>query len=206
MFHLLEKFACPCMSAFIIKEVIKLDFSKFDFSRVSKAINSFSSELIESFSLTNFVSEDDITRQYANQKSFTDYLPYLEYLPDEKVFLLEDCKTFAIGIKFKTINVEGFPALSKADYRNDLQAALEGKIPRYAVNPIVAQIYFSNQYNLDDCVTDVKSFGKKTPFKKRYDELMETHLKGIAKEDGLFHDTQVTDQPFSGKNSSGYIF
>lgn len=178
----------------------------FDLKKVSNAVNAFSSELLDSFSLTNFVNQVDVDNQYKKQKSFTDFLSIIEYLPEEKAFLLEDCKTFAVGIKFKTINVEGFPERTKADYRNILQNALEQYIPRYATNPVVANIYFSNQYNLEECIERVKNFGELTPFKKRYNEIMERHLSGITNEKGIFHDTEVTDQPFSGKSSTGYIF
>ncbi len=169
-------------------------------------VNAISAAIIEAFDFTSFVNHRDINQQYSKQKSFTDFLPIVDYLEDEQVFLLEDYKSFACAIKFKTMNVDGFPEKTKADYRNKLLNTLNQVIPKHKVNPFVANVYFSNQYSLDDTIERIKSNGEKTPIKECFDSMMEKHLKGIAKEEGIFTDTQVTDLPFSGKSSDGFIF
>jgi len=169
-------------------------------------VNAISAAIIEAFDFTSFVNHRDINQQYSKQKSFTDFLPVVDYIEDEQVFLLEDYKSFACGIKFKTMNVDGFPESIKADYRNKLLKTLDQVIPKHKVNPFVANVYFSNQYALDDTVDRIKSNGKNTPIKECFDSMMEKHLKGIAKPEGIFTDTQVTDLPFSGKSSDGFIF
>ncbi|WP_063382168.1 conjugative transfer ATPase [Pseudoalteromonas luteoviolacea] len=179
-----------------------------DFSKVIGPLNNISSAIFESFNIAGFASNGDLNRQYVKQKSFTDFLPIVEYLADEQVFLLEDLKTFAIGIKFKTINVEGFPEKSKASMRDTLIRALNTNIPMYSENPIVANVYFSNQYNLTSPIERIKAAGagNKSDLKDCFNAMYEKHLNGIAKEGGIFEDTQVTDLPFSGKTSDGYLF
>lgn len=176
------------------------------FQRLTTSLNSISAAILESFDFTSFVNYRDIDQQYTKQKSFTDFLPIVDYLPDEQVFLLEDYKSFACGIKFKTINVDGFPEHVKSQFRDKILQILNQAVPKYKTNPFVANVYFSNQFTLDSTVDKIKASGNKTPLKDMYDSMMETHLTGIAKEDGIFQDTQVTDTPFSGKSSDGFIF
>ncbi|MBL4705664.1 MAG: conjugative transfer ATPase [Flavobacteriales bacterium] len=169
-------------------------------------VNAISAAIIEAFDFTSFVNHRDINQQYSKQKSFTDFLPVVDYLEDEQVFLLEDYKSFACGIKFKTMNVDGFPESSKAIYRDKLLKTLNQVIPKHKVNPFVANVYFSNHYSLDDTIEKIKANGVNSPMKERFDSIMETHLKGIAKEEGIFTDTQITELPFSGKSTDGFIF
>ena len=183
-----------------------------------EALNSYSEILLNAFRIhdvspRDMVTMDDQRRQYARKRSFTDELPFIDFLPDETMFLLEDCHSVAAGFEFRTVNTEGLPLATLASLRDRTMRVLEDSIPKHKTNPWTVQIFFGNTYSLQGTVKaacDFKSkFTEKTaesdPLKAVFNDLYRQHLSGIAGEEGIFTDTQVTNQPFGGKETLGRI-
>lgn len=178
-------------------------------------LNSYSSIIMDTFKIydrspSEMVNDDDIARQYHRGKSFTDFLPFVEYLPDSRMFLLEDCRSVGAAFEFRTLNVEGFPLQSKAKIRDQLMNALNDSIPRIPDNPWVLECFFSNTYSLGSAIEDICNFNRKNlhndPLKEAFNNLNRKHLEGVAGEKGIFVDTQVTGMKFGGKETVGRLF
>ncbi len=180
-------------------------------------INSYAELLLDSMRIhdvspSQMVTKDDQAKQYRRKKSFTDELPFIDYLADERMFLLEDCYSVAAGFEFRTVNTEGLPAKSLANLRDKTMRVIESCIPTKKFNPWVVQVFFSNTYSLQSTVKDAFEFKTKytaakesDPLKEVFNELYKEHLNGVAGENGIFTDTQVTNQPFGGKETLGRI-
>lgn len=187
--------------------------------RITNAANRYSNVLLNAFRIhdaspSQMVTEEEQKRQYMRHKSFTDHLPYIEYLPDEKMFLHDDCQTVSAGFEFRTVNTEGLPLSTLAGLRDRLMRVLDSCVPKYRDNPFVVQVYFGNTYSLTRAVESIckfstnytKKHGWETdPLRKVFNDLYSIHLGGIAGEAGIFTDTQVTNQTFGGKETLGRI-
>jgi conjugative transfer ATPase len=186
--------------------------------KIMEKLNNYAESIIEPFRLhdvspKNMVSNQEVRNQYKRKKSFTDFLPFVDYFDDKKMFLMEDCCSVAAGFEFSPINVEGFPLSELSKTRNMLMQVLKDTIPEEAENPWVVNVYFSNTYSLSKTISEICNFdksveqiGENDPVKKEFNRLYKQHLKGICSEKGIFTDTQVTNQIFNGKITTGRLF
>lgn len=183
-----------------------------------KSIDTYAEAILDSFRLhdkspKDMVTTKDVKRQYTRKKSFTDFLPIIDYFEEHQMFLLEDCHSVVAGFEFSPINVEGLPLANISRTRDMLLQVLNDNIPKEAFNPWVVNIYFSNTYSLKNTIEDICSFdnsvdglGANDPVKQEFNRLYKQHLNGVCREEGIFHDTQVTNQKFSGKETTGRLF
>ncbi|GEA09131.1 conjugative transfer ATPase, PFL_4706 family protein [Alteromonas sp. KUL42] len=160
----------------------------------------------------DMVTSADIRAQYQQPSSFTDRLPFIEYISSEQMFLMHDCHSVAAAFEINTINTEGFPINTKAMLRDEMMRVLRDTVPQESNNPWVVEVFFSNTYSLDKAVGAFKSFESRSRstvhdgVKRTLDEMYERHLKGMAGEKGIFIDEQVTKLPFGGKETIGRMF
>jgi conjugative transfer ATPase len=182
------------------------------------SVNRYAASFIDAFKVHDtspgeMVTAQQLKAQYRNPSSFTDRLPFIEYLPSEQMFLMDDCRSVAAGFEIKTINTEGFPLNSKAALRDQLMMTLRNAIPQHPTNPWIAEIFFSNTYSLSGTIQDICRYNldkieglAEDPVKKLYSDMMAKHLDLIAGEKGIFVDTQVTGLPFGGKETQARMF
>lgn len=180
-----------------------------------KKLNKFADSFMDAFRIhdtspSEMITSTDLNHQYQRPSSFTDRLPFLEYLSKEEMFLLDDCYSVAAAFEISTINTEGFPLSTKAEFRNKLMRVLRDNIPQEKNNPWIAEIFFSSTYNLDKHAKKFVDFKSKSTVhdavKEQLDKMYSRHLNGIAGEKGIFVDEQVTKLPFGGKETVGRMF
>ena len=72
--------------------------------------------------VSSAVSEKEYESLYKkSQKSFVDFLPFLEYLDDSECFLLDDGKSVGAVFTVKPLPTEGRSNDTIVDYRENLQ-------------------------------------------------------------------------------------
>lgn len=183
--------------------------------KVLDRINAVADNFMDAFRIhdtspSEMVTSADLKAQYQRPTSFTDKLPFIEYLPSEEMFLKHDCFSVAAGFEIKTINTEGFPLKTKAAFRDQLMRVLRDNVPQEADNPWVVEVFFSNTYSLDKVADSFVNFSSKSTIrdavKESLDQIYSRHLKGVAGEKGIFVDEQVTKLPFGGKETVGRMF
>lgn len=187
-------------------------------AKLLDTLNFYAETFLSSFKLHDVSPRDmlkssDLRRQYQNPNSFTDKLPFIEYLPEEQMFLMDDCRSVAAAFDVRNINVEGFPLQTRASLRDQLVSTLNNAIPQLPENPWVVEIYFSNTYSLNKVSNDLSLYNldrvegaENDPLRKFYLDLMTSHLKHVSSEDGIFIDEQVTGQSFGGKMTQAKVF
>jgi conjugative transfer ATPase len=141
---------------------------------------------------------------YAHHPSFADMLPWVDYLPESRCFLLEDNRSVGAAFELTPIGVEG----RESDYliaaRDEVMNALQDSFEESEDAPWVVQFFCSDDTDFAPYVNHlhdyIKERGGINPFSSHYIETMSSHLGAIAKKDGLFTDTVVTKEVWRGQN------
>lgn len=167
----------------------------------------YASMIFDSFKLYDrepeeMVTEADIEKLYSVRRSFTDQLPWTEYLTDSNSFLLSDEKSVAAVYDIFPTNAEGVMLSELARIRDNFKSFLTEVFPQEEKNPWVVEFYQSDVLSLEVFKTTVRDYakklGKENALTKEYLPVMEQHLKDVCKEGGLFHDDSVTGVNWRG--------
>ncbi|MDC5870278.1 conjugative transfer ATPase [Vibrio europaeus] len=144
----------------------------------------------------------DMDALYRKKISFTNKLPYAEYLSDEECFLLDDEKSVAAVCDIFPANAEGVTLQQMANIRDNVQSFLKETYPQEDKDPWVVEFFQSDILSLNYFAKVVQDYvngeGAHNPMTDAYLPIMEQHLKDVCKEGGLFLDDTVTGQPWRG--------
>ncbi|MCP4308826.1 MAG: TraC family protein, partial [bacterium] len=145
----------------------------------------------------------DIKRQYRRPPSFTDLLPWMEYLPDSQTFLLEDGESVGALFELTPVGVEARTAEYLEQLRNGLQTALTDALPEEDESPWILQAYVQDEPHMDAYLRRIEDYVQAnvqdTAFTRHYLRLYRDHLNRITRPGGLFIDTAVTGERWQGK-------
>lgn len=137
--------------------------------------------------------------------SFADRLPYMEYLPDEKQFLLEDGFSVAAVYTIKPISTEGRSEDWLIARRDQIQNILQTTLEEYEIHhgQWVMQQYTYDSDELYRVIPALREYvaehAKGTQYTEEYFKELEAHLRGVSNPDGIFIDNAVTGEPWRGK-------
>ena len=144
----------------------------------------------------------DIKTSYRRGPSFSNYLPWVEYLPDSGCFLLEDGVSVGIAAEALPFPTEGRSQASLADVRDQIEGTFQDALPEYDRHPWVLQIYARDDVdpNADIAsLTDYAGDRADDTYTQAWLDGMEAHLRTISKPGGLFHDKRVTNTRWRGQ-------
>jgi len=167
----------------------------------------FASTIAESFRLYDrepeeMVTEADIEAMYSVRRSFTDRLPWIEYLSDEECFLLDDERSVAAVYDILPTNAEGVTLGELARGRDNFKSFLSEVFPTHDNNPWVVEFYQSDVLSLNHFAETIREYvgkmGPDNPMREEYLPIMEKHLKDVCKPGGLFKDDTVTGVNWRG--------
>ena len=134
--------------------------------------------------------------------SFTDYLPWMEYDPSCKTFLLEDGKSVGAVYEIDPIGTEGRSEEFKATLRDQTINLIADTIPELEHNPWVMQVFVNDEFYLQDTsraiVDYAKDRGVDDAFARSYQDLATRHLQRVTREGGLFTE-DASDCPWRGR-------
>ncbi len=82
-----------------------------------------------------------IKRLYRRPPSFTDLLPWAEYLPESRSFLLEDGVSVGALFELTPVGTEARTPRFMAELRDAIQTALTEAIPEREDAPWILQVY-----------------------------------------------------------------
>lgn len=143
---------------------------------------------------------------------FAQFLPWVEYLEDDKCFLLEDGRSVGAVFELKPIATEGREAQWLENVRDMLEDALQDSIKEIEDSPWVIQFFCQDTDSSIEYIKNLRNYiqerdksksntdkASDTKFTKRYVDVIEHHLQAIAQPGGLFVDRRVTKLPWRGK-------
>ena len=142
------------------------------------------------------VRQSDIAASYRTEPSFTDYLPWVEYLPASKTFLLEDGVSVGAVFELHACATEAKDDVEWVELRDAVQASVTDAIPEEEPYPWVLQCYVQDQPDLrryiDDLAVYLTESHGKSDFTRHHQAMMTEHLRRASCGDGLFSDEAVT--------------
>ncbi|KTT49720.1 conjugal transfer protein [Pseudomonas oryzihabitans] len=145
----------------------------------------------------------DVARLYDVNPSFTNLLPWVEYLPEHQAMLLEDGKSLAAFFDLVPIGTEGRDPDWLRQARDALENALQDSLDELEVSPWVVQFYAYDEIQFDTYLDQLRRYvhprAQGTAFTELYLSLMKHHLSAISKPGGLFEDKVVSKLPWRGQ-------
>ncbi|RMX08147.1 conjugative transfer ATPase [Corticibacter populi] len=139
--------------------------------------------------------------------SFTELLPYKQYLDAEQVFVMEDGATVGAMLELTPISTESRTEQDLQAYRMKIQDALQA-IPEAAGSPWIVQFYLSDDQNVTPLKERLQAYIQevhkvyperaKAIRESRYTRAVlaefDRHIDLASRPEGLFTDTLVTGQ------------
>ena len=142
------------------------------------------------------VRQSDIAATYRTKPSFTDYLPWVEYLPASKTFLLEDGVSVGAVFELHACATEAKDTDEWVELRDAVQASVTDAIPEEEPHPWVLQCYVQDQPDLRRYIDNLAHYPadshRKSDFTRQHLAMMTAHLRRASRRDGLFTDEAVS--------------
>ncbi len=144
-----------------------------------------------------------VKRLYARPPSFTDLLPWVDYDPDSRTFLLEDGVSVGALFEILPAGTEARTPRFMMQLRDAIQTALSDAIPEEDEAPWILQVYVQDEPSLQAFQKEVTAYAQpgvqNTPFTRYFQETFAQHLARITRTGGLFEDTAVTGTHWRGQ-------
>lgn len=141
---------------------------------------------------------------YAHGPSFTDHLPWVEYLEDEQCFLLDDNRSVGALFELTPIGTEGREPDWLMTIRDAVEDALQDSFDELETSPWVVQFFCQDDCDftpyLNRLTAYIQDRARGSAFTEAYLKLTRRHLRAVAKPGGLFDDKVVTHLPWRGNN------
>lgn len=142
-------------------------------------------------------------QQYNVHSSFLDFLPWVEFLDEDKAMLLEDGVSVGAFFELTVIGSEGRSLAYMEAVRTQITNALQDSFPEFDANPWVVQFFCQNDEMAMDYEKVLRSYvrptAKGSAFSKQWLKIMAKHLRDVSKAGGLFEDKAVTGTPWRGQ-------
>ncbi|WP_372560713.1 conjugative transfer ATPase [Yersinia sp. 1652 StPb PI] len=157
----------------------------------------------EPFNREGKFTDSDEAKTYSTAPSIIDYMPWAEYLEEERCLLLDD--GLSVGAVFDVIPVgtEGRPAERLEEIRDAVEDALQDSLPELNDHQWVVQFYCQDETDItaymDKLRGYIKPWAQGTPFTQAWLAETERHMKSISAENGLFEDRIVTGAVWRGQ-------
>lgn len=134
----------------------------------------------------------DVRALYERPPSFTDFLPWVEYLPDSRCFLLEDGVSVGALFELMPVGTEARTSAFMTALRDAIQTAIGESIPEHDEAPWVLQCYVQDEPRLDDLLRAVRDYLpqalRDNAYTRHYLGLLAAHCDRISQPGGLFDD------------------
>jgi conjugative transfer ATPase len=139
---------------------------------------------------------------YRRQRSFVDFLPWVEVLPDADAVLLADGVSVGAVLEVTPAGTEGRTPEALAQVRDTVQDALQDSFEEHDSAPWVVQTYTFDDPDLDAAARAIAGYvtpaARGSAYTAAYLELIARHYRGISRSGGLFHDQVVTQADWGG--------
>jgi len=144
-----------------------------------------------------------IRRLYRRPPSFTDLLPWVEYLPESRSFLLEDGASVGALFELTPVGTEARTPRFLAELRDGIQTALTDAIPEREDSPWVLQVYVQDTPSLKAFQREVADYARPeaadSAFTRHFQQTLTDHLEQVSRPGGLFTDEAVTGTRWRGQ-------
>ena len=162
-----------------------------------------SSSKLEDQSEESPVTTGQVKQLYERPWSFTDLLPWMEYNPASRTFLLEDGLSVGALFELTPAGTEARTPKFMTQLRDAIQTALTDAIPEEDDSPWILQVYVQDEPSLQSFQKEVADYAqtsaRDTAYTRHFQQTMSDHLAQITRPGGLFEDTAVTGTCWRGQ-------
>ncbi|HEI8955498.1 TPA: conjugative transfer ATPase [Serratia liquefaciens] len=145
----------------------------------------------------------DEKQVYHANPSIVDYLPWAEFLDREQCILLDDGVSVGAVFDITPVATEGRTDDRLEQMRDTVEDALQDSFDEHDENPWVVQFFCQDENNVEAYIDRLRKYVKPhaqgSAFTEDWLKETERHMRGIARPEGLFKDTLITDQPWRGQ-------
>ena len=145
----------------------------------------------------------EVQKLYERPNSFTDFLPWMEYLEESRCFVLEDGVNVGAALDVTPTGSEARDDTYMSKLQQTVQVALSDAIPEESDEPWILQVYLQDEDDLSSVADAIGRYGEETAlesdYSKHFSNIFNEHLRRISARDGLFHDEAVTGAPWRGQ-------
>lgn len=145
----------------------------------------------------------DEQQVYHANPSIIDYLPWAEFLDREQCILLDDGVSVGAVFDITPVATEGRTDDRLEQMRDTVEDALQDSFDEHDENPWIAQFFCQDENNVEAYIDRLRNYVKPhaqgSAFTEDWLKETERHMRGIARPEGLFKDTLITDQPWRGQ-------
>ncbi|MFE8664835.1 conjugative transfer ATPase [Serratia nevei] len=145
----------------------------------------------------------DEQQVYHANPSIVDYLPWAEFLDREQCILLDDGVSVGAVFDITPVATEGRTDDRLEQMRDTVEDALQDSFDEHDENPWIVQFFCQDENNVEAYIGRLRQYVKPhaqgSAFTEDWLKETERHLRGIARPEGLFKDTLITDQPWRGQ-------
>jgi len=149
------------------------------------------------------LTKEDVKKDYREQPSFTNLLPWREYDSENQVFLLEDGKGIGALFEIEPVGVEAKTEDYIVEIQEKLQATITETIPEDNVAPWTLQFFVQDELSVRTLTDQIREYAHpravNTPYTKHFLNVMDEHLHQVGQPNGLFFDEVVTGGRWQGK-------
>jgi hypothetical protein len=145
----------------------------------------------------------EVKQLYRRPPSFTDLLPWAEYLPESRTFLLEDGISVGALFELLPVGTEARTPRFMAELRDAIQTALTDAVPEREDSPWILQVYVQDTPSLEAFQKEVAEYVRpevrESAFSRHFQDAFAAHLARISRPGGLFTDEAVTGTRWRGQ-------
>ncbi len=149
------------------------------------------------------VSARDVASLYQRPRSFTDFLPWMEYIEDSQCFILEDGTSLGAFLELTPIGTEARDDNFLVNLRDCIQSTLTDSIPEHDSAPWVIQFFVQNEHDFSFLEDRLANYGSPAALKSEYHKFFldecKNHLDSITSSGGLFKDSAVSGTRWRGQ-------
>lgn len=157
----------------------------------------------------NAITDKDVDALYARKGSITDWLPWLDYLPESQTFTLEDGFSAAAMFEITCVATEARPDKFLNEIHFNFQTCLNHTVPQKD-NPFVLQFFVQDEDSLTDFIKDFHAYipdhTKGEPLTKAFVGEMDEHIRRVSNPNGYFVDTAIAGSSWNGKYRRVRVF
>jgi len=142
---------------------------------------------------------------YEAGSSFTDLLPWAEYIPESQQILMIDGYTRMACYELTPLASEGRTEEYLQECADNLALMLSESFHEHSEDPWVVQFYVNNEPDLDEHIESIKRYIRpnilKTQFTQEWLRIYEEHIQDLVRKEGYFEDEAVTGAVWRGQMS-----
>ncbi|MEW8015094.1 MAG: conjugative transfer ATPase [Candidatus Sedimenticola endophacoides] len=138
--------------------------------------------------------QSDFAAMYRRPPSFTDLLPWAEYIPSERCFLLEDGRSVGAVLDLEPVGCEARPPQFLSALHEGLLGVLSSVV-EHDPAPWVCQFFVQDDLTLSGLIDQMRDYGTARDLGGLTEEwlsIMQAHTRRLARPGGIFEDKEVT--------------